>query len=84
MVRTDAVFSAGDRMTPEIAVTLAKQAEKFAANLVIEFGSTSIQLDSLIGVLSLELHRGMPLQVVADGTDEAAAAEAICRTLAAG
>ena len=84
MVRTDAVFSAGDRMTPEIAVTLAKQAEKFAANLLIEYGNTSIQLDSLIGVLSLELHRGMVLSVVADGPDENDAAKAIMGVLMAG
>ena len=83
MVRTDAVFSAGDRMTPEIAVELAKKADKFAANLIIEYGNTSIQLDSLIGVLSLELHRGKVLTVVAEGADEAEAAKAICGVLMA-
>ncbi|MBR6767855.1 MAG: HPr family phosphocarrier protein [Clostridia bacterium] len=83
MVRTDAVFSAGDRMTPEIAVSLAKQAEKFSANLLIEYENTSIQLDSLIGVLSLELHRGKVLTVVAEGSDEEEAAKAIRSVLTA-
>jgi phosphotransferase system HPr (HPr) family protein len=81
MVRTDAVFSAGESMTSEIAVMLSRQAEKFAADLTIEYGSKSIRLDSLIGVLSLELKKGMTLTVVADGTDETEAAAAICRTL---
>lgn len=83
MVRTDAVFSAGDRMTPEVALSLAKQAEKFSANLMIEYENTSIQLDSLIGVLSLELHRGKVLTVVAEGSDEDEAAKAICTVLTA-
>jgi len=83
MVRTDAVFSAGDRMTPELAVTLAKAAEKFTANLLIEYGNTSIQLDSLIGVLSMELRRGMSLSVVAEGEDEDIAARTVCGVLTA-
>ena len=82
MVRTDAVFTAADRMSPEIAVRLAQLAEKFDANLLIEYGNTSIQLDSLIGVLSLQLYRGKPLSVVADGADEAEAAKAIVDALA--
>lgn len=81
MVRTETVFTAEDRMTPEIAVTLAQQAEKFAANLVIGYDNTTIQLDSLIGVLSLELYRGKTLFVIADGADENEAAETICKVL---
>ena len=83
MVRTETVFTAKDRMTPEIAVTLAQQAEKFAANLMIGYDNTTIQLDSLIGVLSLELYRGKTLFVIADGADENEAAEAICKVLSA-
>ena len=82
MVRTDAVFTAADRMSPEIAVRLAQLAEKFDANLLIEYGNTSIQLDSLIGVLSLQLYKGKSLSVVADGTDEVEAAKAIVDALA--
>lgn len=81
MVRTDIVYTAGDRMTPDIAVSIAKQAEKFNANLLIEYENKSIQLDSLIGVLSMELQRGMALTVVAEGADEAEAAKAICSVL---
>ena len=83
MVRTDAEFTAGDRMTPEIAVSLAKQADKFSANLLIEYENTGIQLDSLIGILSLELYRGKVLSVVAEGSDEEDAAKAICDVLTA-
>ena len=83
MIRTETVFTAGERMTPEIAVTLAQQAEKFAANLVIGYDNTTIQLDSLIGVLSLELYRGKTLFVIADGADENEAAETICKVLSA-
>lgn len=81
MVRTNIVYTAGDRMTPDIAVSIAKQAEKFNANLLIEYENKSIQLDSLIGVLSMELQRGMALTVVAEGADEAEAAKAICSVL---
>ena len=81
MVRTDIVYTAGDRMTPDIAVSIAKQAEKFNANLLIEYENKSIQLDSLIGVLSMELQRGMALTVVAEGADESEAAKAICCVL---
>jgi len=82
MVRTNAVFTAAERMSPEIAVRLAQLAEKFDANLLIECGTTSIQLDSLIGVLSLQLYKGKALTVVADGSDESEAAKAIADALA--
>ncbi|MBE5773858.1 MAG: HPr family phosphocarrier protein [Clostridiales bacterium] len=84
MVRTDAVFSAADRMTPEIAVSLARLAEKFTADLTIGYDTTSIQLDSLIGVLSLDLRRGKSLWVLGNGTDEAEAVDAICKALTVG
>ena len=40
-----------------------------------------MQLDSLICILALDLYRGVPVAVIAEGDDEDAAARAICSML---
>lgn len=81
MFRTESVFQAGDHMTPEIALRLAQQADRYDAYLTVEYGNTSILLDSLIGILAIDLRRNMPLAVVAEGADETEAAQAISHIL---
>lgn len=77
MMRMEAVYGCGDSLTPDVAAKLAMAAERHQARLELECGGKRILLDSLIGILSLECHRGTRLTILADGPDEQAAAEAI-------
>ena len=81
MFRANAVFKAGDGLTPDLAAKLSRHAERYSAHLMLECGQKCIRLDSLIGILSMEMHRGMEIGVIADGEDEIPACEDIRRLL---
>ena len=81
MVRLDTVFQAEDSITPEFAAKLAECAERYRAQVSLDCGSRRMQLESLICSLALDLYRGVPVSVIAEGDDEDAAARAICSML---
>ena len=70
MVRLDTVFRAGESITPEFAAKLAECAERYRAEISLECGGRKMQIDSLICILALDLYRGVPVRVVAEGEDE--------------
>ena len=81
MVQLDTTFSATDQLSPEFAAKLAQCASQFQSALSIECGGKRLHLDSLIGILSMDLYRGVPVSVIADGPDSATAADAVRRLL---
>ena len=81
MIKIDAVFTVADGMSPDIAARLAQHADRYKANLKLEYEGKCICLDSLIGILSLAFNRGTKIAVIADGEDERQAAEDIQRVL---
>jgi len=81
MVKLETTFAAADSLTPEFAAKLADQTAKFKADVSLDCAGKQLQLDSLICILALELHRGVKLTVVAEGTDEQQAAEAVRKVL---
>ena len=82
MVRMDAVFTAAEGLSPDLAVQLSQHASRYKSDVMIECGQKRIRLYSLIGILSLEFHRGIELAVIADGEDESSAVEDIRMVLA--
>ncbi len=81
MVRKEAVYACGDSLTPNVAARLADIAERYRSQLEMECAGKRVLLDSLIGILSVPCQRGSRLTVIAEGEDEADAAEAIARAL---
>lgn len=82
MVKMETVFNAADTITPEFAAKISDCAAKFQAVVSLDCGGKQLQLDSLICILALELYRGVKVAIVAEGSDEDAAAEAIRRIIA--
>ena len=82
MVKVETVFTAADTITPEFAAKISDCAAKFQAVVSLDCGGKQLQLDSLICILALELYRGVKVAIVAEGSDEDAAAEAIRRIIA--
>lgn len=82
MVKVETVFNAADTITPEFAAKISDCAAKFQAVVSLDCGGKQLQLDSLICILALELYRGVKVAIVAEGSDEDAAAEAIRRIIA--
>ena len=81
MVRVETVFSACSSITPDFAAQLAQRASQYAANVYLEKGSMRLSVDSLIGILSLDLRKGTKVIISADGLDEQQALDSVCEFL---
>lgn len=81
MITRDAVFTAAEQMTPDFAAELAHNASLFDAHAYIERKNMRLSVDSLIGILSMDLRRGDRVTLTTDGEDEAAAMDRICELL---
>lgn len=81
MFRMETVFNAMPVITPDFAAVLAQQASLFNAPVFMEHRNMSLSVDSLIGILSFNLRRGMRVCVSAEGEDAQAAVESICKLL---
>ena len=78
MVRVETVFGACPAITPDYAAQLAHRASQYAAHVYLEKGSMRLSVDSLIGILSLDLRQGTKVTIVAEGLDEQQALDAVC------
>lgn len=81
MIKLETVFAAADALTPEFAAKLADHASCFQSSILLGCADKMLSLDSLICILALELYRGVSVSVVADGSDEQAAAAEIVKVL---
>ena len=81
MQKMEVTFGACPVITPDFAAQLAQCAARFAAEVYLESGSTRLCVDSLIGILAMDLRRGMHVVVRAEGADEGDAAASICALL---
>ncbi|WP_297435654.1 HPr family phosphocarrier protein [uncultured Clostridium sp.] len=64
------------------ATLLVKKASSFKSDVSLEFNGKKANVKSLIGVLSLAVGRDAKVTVIANGDDEAAAAEGIAELIA--
>ena len=81
-VRLETRYGMADGLTPTIAARIAECASRYRAHVSIESEGRTIRIESLISVLSMELRRGLPLTVIAEGEDASEAAEGLCALLA--
>ena len=81
MLKTETVFDACPVITPDFAARLAQCASRYAAQVYLERGSVRLCVDSLIGILAMNLRQGTKVRVVTDGADEQQAMEGVCALL---
>ncbi len=77
MVTLEATYNATIGLTPEFAAELSRIAACYQSDIQISCEGKQLSLDSLISILSLDLHRGVKVKVIAEGADAQTAAEAI-------
>ena len=82
-VRLETRYGMADGLTPGLAARIAECASRYVSHVSIESEGRAIRIESLISVLSMELRRGLPLTVIAEGEDANEAAEGL-RALLAG
>ena len=81
-VRLETRFGMADGLTPVLAARIAECASRYDSHVSIESAGRAIRIESLISVLSMELRRGLPLTVIAEGEDANEAAASLCALLA--
>ena len=81
MTKLETVISACASVTPDFAARLAHRASAYASDIYLDNGGSRFCVDSLIGILAMDLRRGAKVFVTADGADERRAAEDICALL---
>lgn len=59
------------------AALLVQTASKFASKIWLEKGGDRINAKSIMGIITLGASFGTPIRIIAEGTDEEAAAAAI-------
>lgn len=64
------------------ATLLVQAASKFASDINLEYQGKSVNLKSIMGVMSLGVGQGANVTITAEGSDEADAIAAIAETMA--
>ncbi|MGN8645355.1 phosphocarrier protein HPr [Gracilibacillus sp. HCP3S3_G5_1] len=59
------------------ATVLVNKAGSFASDMSLEYNGKSINLKSIMGVMSLGIPQGAEIKIVADGSDEQEALDAV-------
>lgn len=65
------------------ATLLVKKASAFKSDVQVEFNGKKANAKSLIGILSLGVTKGVTIKVIANGDDEALAAEELVKLIEA-
>ena len=63
------------------ATFLVQTASKFDSNISLEYGDKSVNLKSIMGVMSLGVGEGAEITISADGDDAKEALDAIAKTM---
>lgn len=81
MIRQPITFPGGKPLTRAGAAQVVQTASRFSAHIMIEHDQKIVNAKSMLGLLSLGLADQSALQMVVEGPDEAAAAEAMLKVL---
>ena len=81
MLKIDVSFEACDAMTPDFAARLAQAAARYSSKVYLKTATIELGVDSLIGILAMDMRRGGKVTVIADGADEYEAGHYICELL---
>lgn len=63
------------------ATLLVQTASKFSSDLNLEYKGKSVNLKSIMGVMSLGVGQGAEVTITADGSDEKEAIDAVAETM---
>ncbi len=77
MIRKEVSLVGQERLQSRPAAILVQEACKYASRILIEQGGKTVNVKSMMGVLSLGVPTGDKLVLIVDGEDEQRAAEAI-------
>ncbi len=77
MIRKELQLTGQERLQSRPAALLVQEACRYASRILIEQGGKTVNVKSMMGVLSLGVPTGGEMALVADGEDEQAAMAAL-------
>jgi len=77
MIRKELTLGAKERLQSRPAAMLVQEACKYTARILIEQGGKTVNVKSMMGVLSLGVPMQGKLVLIVDGADEGKAAKAL-------
>lgn len=81
MVQKQIRFGSAEGLKPKSAAAFVQEASRYQSQIQLMQGSKMVNAKSLMGVLSLGVHKDDRLLLVARGSDEAAAVAALAELL---
>lgn len=81
MVVKEVLIKSATGLHARPATLLVKKASAFKSDVQVEFNGKKANAKSLIGILSLGVTKGVTIKVIANGDDEALAAEEIVKLI---
>ena len=81
MVKQDFNIIASTGIHARPATMLVQTAGKYSSDITLEYNGKSVNLKSIMGVMSLGVGQGSDVTITAEGTDEAEAIAAIAETM---
>lgn len=82
MIRKPITFPGNLPLTRALAADVVQTASAFEARVMIQQEQKIVNAKSMLGLLSLNTDKQAPMQLIIEGTDEAAAASAVLNILA--
>ncbi len=84
MITRDVTMLNGVGLHAGPASLFIKKANSFKSSLWVEKGDCRVNAKSMMGVLSLGIFQGTTITIIADGSDEEEAVEALCELIESG
>ena len=81
MIRKPIVFPGNAPLTRALAAEVVQTASAYEARVMIQRNQKIVNAKSMLGLLSLSAEDQVNMVLVAEGADEAAAAEAVLKVL---
>jgi phosphocarrier protein HPr len=81
MVEKTFTITSGEGVHARPATILVQNASKYNANINLEYNGKSVNLKSIMGVMSLGVPAGAEVKITAEGSDEEEALNALTETL---
>lgn len=84
MISRDVTITNSIGLHARPATFFIQKANSFKSGIWVEKDDRRVNAKSLLGVLSLGIAKGMTITLIADGTDEKSAVDALCELIDSG
>lgn len=79
MIERNAIVKLKTGLQARPAALFVQEANRFSSEITIENGSRTVNAKSIMGIMSLAIGTGTTIKIIASGSDESEAVEALAK-----